>query len=170
MKQKLEIDLQTAERQLDRTHGFFSRIDSKVSALLAINTGQIAIAALNLRWDDFQKLYIQISFLVFFLLVVASIYWLYAASYPNLKGGVRSLIYFAEIARMKEQDFVSKYGALSETELKEDVLRQIHRNSEIVHSKFLNLKRATTAILISSIPWTVLILYSSLLHSRAVAP
>jgi Family of unknown function (DUF5706) len=170
MKQKSVVNLETAERQLDRTHSFFSRIDNKVSALLAISTGQFAIVALNLRSDDFLQIYIQVAFLIFFILASFSIYWLYLATYPNLKGGVRSLTFFAEIARMKEQDFVSTYSSLDEDALKEDIIRQIHRNSEIVNSKFDNLKRATTAIIISSIPWLVLILYSSILHSKAVTP
>jgi hypothetical protein len=43
-----------AERQLDRVLSFFPRVDAKASFLFALDTGLLALLALNLRQDDFR--------------------------------------------------------------------------------------------------------------------
>ena len=44
----------TAEKQLDRVLSFFPRVDAKGSFLFALDTGLLALLALNLQTEDFR--------------------------------------------------------------------------------------------------------------------
>ncbi|MER9390176.1 Pycsar system effector family protein [Mesorhizobium sp. M0435] len=159
-----EIGLEVAERQLDRIMGFFPRIDSKVSALFAIVSGQVAFAAVNLTIDDLKTWWVGAPAFVFLASVAWTIINLYLCAFPHLKGGHTSLVYFKEIAKLTEADYLQKYGALDEGALKRDVMGQVWRNSEIVALKYDYLKQATLAVMFSILPWFLLLLGTSYVH------
>src|SRR3982750_1395889 len=95
-----KLSVEAYERQLDRIQSFHPRLDAKVSALFAVASGQIAVAALNLSANDLKNWWITVP-LVFFLLVIGvTLINLYRCAYPHLDGGHRSLIYFKEIAAL----------------------------------------------------------------------
>lgn len=160
------IGLEVAERHLDRLLAFFPRIDSKASALLAITFAQIGVAALNLEANDFTKWWIT-GPAVFFGLTVASVMLnLYRCAYPHLEGGHGSLIYFKEIAKLRESEFVDRFKAVSQTNFMSDLAGQIWRNAEVLSCKYRYLKYATIGAILSLIPWTVLVTSTSLTHWR----
>ncbi|MBZ9940164.1 DUF5706 domain-containing protein [Mesorhizobium sp. BR1-1-13] len=153
-----------AERQLDRIMNFFPRIDSKVSALFAIVSGQVAFAAINITIDDLKSWWIAIPAIVFVICIVWSIGNLYRCTFPHLTGGHASLVYFKEIAKLTEAGFVDRYLSLNEETLRRDVIGQIWRNSEIVALKYDYLKQATVATMVALLPWALLLLGTSLVH------
>ncbi|MGF7152531.1 Pycsar system effector family protein [Novosphingobium gossypii] len=162
------ISLEVYERQLDRTLNFFPRIDSKVTALLAVVAAQIAIAAVNTKWGDLRVGTLAIP-LALFLLSAAYVYvQLYRCTYPHLTGGQRSLVYFNEIAQLREADFVSQYSKLTEDDLKFDIGGQIWRNAEILKCKYGFLKTATIGTLIGTIPWAFFLMWGSILHGELI--
>jgi hypothetical protein len=161
-----ELELEVYERQLDRIHSFFPRIDTKVSALFAISSGQVAIATLNLTPNDLKHWWIAITFVVFLIAVIVVFVNLYRCSYPHLKGGNSSLIYFNEIAKLREAEYIEKFGTLTVNNLKSDLSGQIWRNSEIVSLKYGYLKLATVAAILSVIPWTIFLTATSVFHAR----
>lgn len=158
------IDVETHERQLDRVQAFFPRIDAKVSALFAISAGQIAIAVLNLTVDDLKLWWIVAPLAIFLACAVYVFVHLYLCTYPHLKGGNSSLVYFGEIAKLREVEYIERYSALTKDELKADLSGQIWRNSEIAACKYRYLKNATIAAMLSLIPWTLFLLSTSLSH------
>lgn len=158
--------LEFYERQLDRINAFYPRLDAKVSALFAIASGQLAVAALNLSANDLELWWITIP-LAFFLIAISwALINLYRCAYPHLDGGQNSLIYFKEIAALRETDFINQLTATDEATLKSDVAGQIWRNSEIVNCKYRYLKSATIAAMLSLLPWSVLLASTSLTHLR----
>lgn len=158
------LDLQTCERQLDRIQAFIPRLDTKVSALFAIETGQIAIAALNLMIGDLKVWWVVTPLLLFLSAAAFVFFNLYRCTYPHLNGGHSSLIYFNEIAELREAEYVQRFGALTKSEFKSDVTAQIWRNAEIACLKYGYLKQATIAAMLSLLPWTALLLATSLAH------
>ena len=158
--------LEVAERQLALIQSFFPRIDSKVSALFAIMSAQIAIVALNVSAEDIIQWYIGLTLTVFLLVAAAAYVFLYRCSYPHLEGGRNSLVYFAEIAKLRETEFVRDYLAVSVASLAEDVTGQIWRNSQIVDCKFKFLKLATQFAMFSLLPWTFVLIATSYSHGR----
>jgi Family of unknown function (DUF5706) len=158
--------LSTAETHLDRTHAFFPRIDSKFSVLLAMGLAECAVLLLNLSPGDFALWYINVPICVFAFLVSAMLAKLYHCAFPHLDGGERSLVYFAEIAKLEEAKFIAEYTSITHDALLRDLTAQIWRNSEIVSVKFKALKTATMLLLLSLLPWATALCATSLTHNR----
>lgn len=158
------IGTDVAEKQLDRLLSFFPRIDSKASALLAITFAQVGVATLNLEADDFSKWWITIPALFFGLAVAWVMLNLYRCAYPHLEGGQGSLIYFQEIAKLRESEYVDRFSAMPTSDLMNDLAGQIWRNAEVLSCKYSYLKRATIGAILSLIPWAILVMGTSLTH------
>ena len=154
------------ERQLDRLLAFFPRIDSKASALLAVTFAQIGVGALNLEAKDFTKWWIAGPSAFFGLAVAWVMLNLYRCAYPHLEGGHGSLIYFNEISKLREAEFVDRFKALSQKAFIADLTGQIWRNAEVLSCKYRYLKRATIGAILSLIPWTLLVTATSLTHLK----
>ena len=158
--------LEVAERQLALVQSFIPRIDGKVSALFAICSAQLAVAALNLSANDLPKWYVTVPLAVFLVTLCITYFNLYRCAYPHLEGGHASLVYFGEIAKRRESDYISQYINISNADLLNDVAGQIWRNSEIASCKFKYLKIATQFAMISLAPWIVLLIATAFSNSR----
>lgn len=158
------IGAEAVERQLDRLMQFFPRVDNKVSALFAVTTGQVAIAALNLTSADMKIAWVYVSAALFFLCAAAVILCLYNCAYPHLDGGHGSLIYFGEIAKLREAEYSDKMKAVTADQWRQDAVCQVWRNSEILSKKYGSLKKATRLASLSVLPWGVMLLATSLQH------
>lgn len=164
-----KLSVESYEHQLEHVHHFFPRIDAKVTALFAVASGQIAVAAINLSANDLTRWWIAGPLAVFLVAIGWSMANLYRCAYPHLTGGNASLIFFGEIAKLRESDYIAKFGALDEEEYKAELAGQIWRNAEIVTMKYGYLKTATIAAMLSLIPWAVLLIATSLSHGRIPA-
>jgi hypothetical protein len=160
------LTLEFYERQLDRIGAFYPRLDAKVSALFAIASAQLAVAALNLSANDLKLWWITVPLAFFLFAICWTLINLYRCAYPHLEGGNRSLIYFKEIAALRESEYIEQLEAADQAALKEDVAGQIWRNSEIVCCKYRYLKSATIAAMLSLLPWSILLASTSLTHLR----
>ena len=169
VKKPTNLSVEHYQHQLDHVHHFFPRIDSKVTALFAVASGQIAVAAINLSANDLARWWISIPLVVFLAIICVSLGNLYRCAYPHLTGGNASLIYFGEIAKLRESEFITKFGALTEDELKSELAAQIWRNSEIVNMKYRYLRYSTIAAMLSLIPWALLLIATSLSHGAIPA-
>jgi hypothetical protein len=158
----MNISLEVAERQLDRIQSFMPRIDARVSAMFAIVSAEIAIAAVNLQIDDFKDWWVTVPAVAFFFLAFFCVAYLYRCVHPNLVGGSNSLVFFGTVANMREAEYIHKMRSISEDDYLTDVLCQVWRNSEIVAEKYRHLKMAGIAIVSSLIPWTILLLALSI--------
>lgn len=159
--------LEIAQAQLDRTQAFFPRIDGKLTGLLALALGQVAILAINLKPDDLALWYVDVLGVVFGLLIVVAGVHLFFCAAPSLKGGgEHSLYYFDSIARKTETEYVTAFTGQAEEERVKDALGQVWRNSEIVAAKFNHLSWATMLIVGAAAPWAALILSVSLAHHQ----
>jgi len=159
-----ELSQEALERQLDRLLTFFPRIDAKVSALFAVTSAQIAIAALNLTLDDLKQWWVSGAAVVFGLCAVWVIVHLYRCAYPHLEGGRSSLVYFAQIADVREAEYIRGILTVTPAAYREDIAGQIWRNAEILCCKYRFLKRATIGASFGVLPWSVLLLATSLAH------
>ena len=83
-------------------------------------------------------------------------------AFPTLRGGHKSLIYFREIARRTESNFIDEFVEQEEGARIKDLLGQVWRNSCILTSKFDSLKWAFILVALAIIPWaTAVALFSS---------
>jgi hypothetical protein len=141
--------------QLTLVLSFFARVDAKLSVVLAVDTGMIAVLGTdappvrNFSW-------LMLIFAgVTILLLGLSIFFLYRGAFPSLKGGQASLVYFREIANRTEHKFIEAFKAQGDEQYVTDLLGQVWRNSEILKIKFDSLKIAFTLLALAIVPWIV---------------
>lgn len=134
--------------------GFFGRVESKASVVLALDTGMLAVLAANVPSPKYFE-WKMIFAIVPVILIGVSYWFLFRISFPDLKGGTSSLIYFREIAKRTEHKFIEEFKALDESAYINDLLGQVWRNSEILSKKFDLLRAAFVLMLWAVIPWLV---------------
>jgi hypothetical protein len=151
-----------ARDQLSLVLSFFSRVDAKASALLAIYTGMLAL--LTSKAPPFTTMPVLSYALAGATVAMlgGSLWFLYRVAFPSLDGGHQSLIYFREIARRTETKFIDAFRAEEEESRVKDLLGQVWRNSCILTAKFDALKWAFILMALAIIPWaTTVALFSS---------
>lgn len=144
----------SAKDQLNRLLTFFPRIETKASLLLAIDTGMLAILVSN-AWVSIYREWLVVFPGLVLALVGASIWCLYHSAFPRLHGGESSLLYFREIARRTENNFIKEFTDQSEEDYVRDLLGQVWRNSEILRQKFDYLKYAFILSALAIVPWVI---------------
>jgi hypothetical protein len=128
--------LEAASTQLDRVLGFFPRVETKISALFAVDVAMLALLAINASAKDGSVWYLALFYGLAVLALGVSIWFLYQASFPRLEGGGNSLVYFKEIARRTEASYIKEMRGCEVDHFADDVLGQVWRNSEILTAKF----------------------------------
>jgi hypothetical protein len=154
------VSLEATERQFDRIQAFFPRIDSKVSSIFAIASGELAVASfMSLKNLHFWWMLLPGS--LFLAAIAWTVYNLYRCTFPSLGRSADSLIYFNEIKQLKRDVFVERFLSASEEDLKRDFVLQTWQTSVIAAKKFAYLKQATLAAMLSLIPWAALLIAST---------
>lgn len=157
-----------AQAQLDRVLAFFPRMEAKASFLFATNIAMLAIALSNLNYNDILTWYVVLPLVVALFCAASAIFHVGAVVRPNLSGGRSSLVYFGSVCNFPEHEYVAQFSALSETDLESELLRQAHRNSEILWEKFSAVSKAMFWTTISVLPWSIFLLISSVHNSQMV--
>jgi len=148
----MPTDRKEARDQLTLVLSFFSRVDAKASALLAIDTGMLAVLTSKAPPVTAISTMTYVLSGITVLMLAGSLFFLYRVAFPALKGE-RSLIYFRTIAGMPEHDFIHSFAAENEDSRVKDLLCQVWRNSVILTAKFDALKRAFILMALAVIPW-----------------
>ena len=155
------LPIEMLERQFDRVQALFPRIDSKINAIFAIVSGQIALASLAISGEEWRHLDILIPAALFIVAIGLTLYDLYRCTFPHVKRGGRSLVYFEEYASVSEPEAVRAVSATDLEEFRRDLVIQTWRTSKIAAQKFYYLKRASFSALLSLVPWFWLLAASS---------
>ena len=149
--------VQAAWNQLNLVLGFFPRVDTRLSAVLALDLGMLAIA--GGRWSSHDASWWVIACAVAFALpIFLSFYYLWDAIVPDRRGGTNSLVFFRSIASLQESEFRGRYMNLSSAKLACDLLEQAWRNSKVLECKFTALRNACIAMAIGVPPWVWLLM------------
>jgi hypothetical protein len=157
-----EVTLEVLERQFDRIQFLFTRVDAKVNAVLAIASGQIAIASVGVAGGNWKQLSLLFPAVLFLISMTLTMINLYRCTFPEVKrGGGDSLVYFAQIARLGREKYVQRAVGCSIDEWKKDVAIQTWKTAHIAQRKFKYLKQATIFSLASLVPWTWLLILST---------
>jgi hypothetical protein len=141
-----------ARDQLTLILSFFSRVDAKASALLAINTAMLGVLASKAPALATLSTFIYGLAGSTLALITVSLWFLYRVAFPALDGGQQSLIYFREVAKRTETAFVDAFSQQDAGLRVKDLLGQVWRNSCILTAKFDALKRAFIFMALAIIP------------------
>lgn len=149
--------ISAAWQQLHLVLSFFSRVDTKLSVVLGINLGMLAMLAGRIPGVEGISPLIAILGIVFFTSLTLSFWHIWWGYFPDLRGGTGSLVFFRPISKMSESEFRAAIANRRLDELEADILSQCWRNSKILACKFSSLRSAYVAALISIAPWLGLI-------------
>jgi|GEM_PF-1136351 len=161
--------LEAADRQHLLVQSFFARIDSKVSALFAVATGELAVVCLNVTAQTVTTWWTAIPLALTISLLVATVVYLYKCAFPHLDGGHGSLIYFAEVAKRTEAGFLGEWKQASGEKLIDDMIAQVWANSVIVNKKYRFLRFASISLASSLVPLGMYLGGASFLLSKMIA-
>jgi hypothetical protein len=148
---KTRIDI--TKDQLNRTLAFFARVDGKASVLLAVDTAMLGVLAGNAPALSEFTWYMAIAAVATGLLLGVSLWNVYKEAFPKLDSAKGSLIYFREISKRTENQFVEEFLRQSDEAYLKDMLGQVWRNSEILTMKFNHTRVAFNCVALSILPW-----------------
>jgi hypothetical protein len=143
------------EKGLEQVSDWIRAADGKIGTLLAMDAAMvgtlIAIAGRPGGWTQWTGYWIALgsTALLSSLLMVAF------ATFPQLSGRAKSLIFFGDVASLTLSDYATRIANRTRRKYLDDLTGQCHRNSEIAVRKYLWIRRATLALLIGVIPWLV---------------
>jgi hypothetical protein len=154
-----------AEKLLNLVLGFFPRADAKASFLFALDSGLLGFLAINVRPEDFRTWFLILPGATAVLTIAAGLWFVFHCSFPALRGGTDSLIYFREIARRTEATFVHEFTKRNDEDHTRDLLGQVWRNSEILTAKYDAIKIAFILTGVALLPWTLFLALAAVVHS-----
>jgi Family of unknown function (DUF5706) len=155
-----DVSLEATERQFDRIQAFFPRIDSKVSSIFAIASGELAVASF-MSLKNLHSWWMLVPGGLFLAAIGWTVYNLYRCTFPSLDRSADSLVYFNEIVQLDREVFIERFLGASEDQLKRDFALQTWQTSCIAAKKFAYLKQATLAAMLSLVPWAALLVAST---------
>lgn len=154
-----------AEANLQRKLDWVGRHDNRVVIITGIVIAMLGIlssaCASITSWTCFK-------YAIFFVtggLLLTSLILLYYSQFPKISSPNSSLIFFKTIAKLTFSDFKNQSHARTKQEYLDDLLFQIHRNSQILEKKFSNLRLAMLFLGLSLVPWLIAI-YTSQLYFK----
>lgn len=151
-----KVDAAAAKNQLDLVLSFFPRIDAKFSVVLGLDIGMLGVLAAKVPNPVFavptMTWYVIAGFVV---ALVFSLLQLYRGSYPNVKGGEDSVIFFRYIAKQTEHKFIESFKAMTTDQLGDELLGQAWRNARILDQKIAALKWAYIFMAVAVVPWAL---------------
>lgn len=158
----IQTKISRAELNLQRKLEWVSRYDTRiifVAGTAIAMLGVLANATGQIKCWDVKEV---IVFVAAFILQGLSLIFVYFSQRPIVLAPNKSLLFFGTIGKMTFSDFSTKFRNYTEENYFEDLLHQIHINSQILNKKFSNLKHALFCIALSIIPWGIAIYLSKL--------
>lgn len=136
------MNIEQAEKVLNRQLEWIKTADSKVAPLFAIDIAMLGVlSSLIASYSSWDKWTIGLT--VFSVAIIGlSIIFLALVVFPQTDGPKGSYIFFGDIAERNEADYISSFKTLSDDELIQDFISQAHRNAEIVSQKYKYIKYA----------------------------
>ncbi len=159
-------DIDAIQRQMDRVLGFFPRIEARINGLFGVNTVILAIGALNVASPDLNLWFVSVPGVFAMAGLMMSYAFLYRANFPDVNGGQGSLVYFAEIQKRTEANYLAELTACSNERFREDLVAQIWRNSQILCAKYVFVRYAIVATTLSLLPFFIFLAVTASIHSR----
>jgi len=148
-----EKRLAAARDQLNLILGFFARVDTKLSVVLGVDLGMLGLLSTKAPEMQYITSSAWLAATLFLIAVGMSLTHLYQGSFPNVRGGEDSLVFFREIAKLEGAKYVDAFSALSADDLARDLLSQSWRNAVILKEKFHHLRWAYIFMAWGIGPW-----------------
>lgn len=150
-----EDTVSAVERTLDILLRWIGRFDAKAAFVFGIGTAMLGVLAPVSSLTEVQPLETYALVLTSGIVVSASLLLTYLATFPQIKGPSRSLLFFWTIARYSRDEYRETVLRRTPTEYLADLISQCHRNAEILRKKFERLRLSYILLFFGVILWTI---------------
>lgn len=149
--------IEKAETNL-RTHlEWVGRYDTKISFVTVISIGMLGVMIDKISSSEDLNIYTSLILVATTLLLLLSLLFIYLGQYPHIESKNNSIIFFKTISEMKVDEFIKQFKNTSDEDYLNDTLFQVHINAELLTKKFIFFKRSLVFLLLSIIPWVILL-------------
>lgn len=156
----IENKITQAEENLQRKLEWIGRHDSRTVFITGIIIAMLGLlASASSKIENWTFLLYAIFGLAALLLFI-SLFFIYKTQYPKTFSSNTSLNYFGTIADMKFDEFKRRTKQATDEDYFDDLLCQIHNNSQILKMKFQFLKISLIFLGVAVIPWLISIYVS----------
>lgn len=156
----IDSKINQAETNLQRKLEWVGRHDGRtvfVTGIIIAMLGILASSSSKITvWTFWEYLTLGMTALLLF----ASLLFIYKSQYPKTFSANTSLNYFGTIAEMKFDEFRQRTRQATNEEYFDDLLCQIHINSQVLRLKFRFLKISLILLGVAVIPWLISIYFS----------
>lgn len=150
----LGAQLQAAEQRLDRLLDWIGRSDTKFSFVFGVAAAMLGFLSTSAPVGSLSGVTVFFA-LASVALLGTTLCFVYRGTYPRTRGPKGSLIYFDSIAGQDSETYRERFLECDTADHLNDVLDQIHCNSEILSNKFVELQRAYGCLLAALAPWAL---------------
>lgn len=157
-----------AEKNLQRQIEWVSRAETRTSLILGITVGMLGYSTSLMPAQSQWSCLLAVTFLGASALQICCLFFLFKTQFPQVLAPKPSLVFFGEITKLSLDDFREQSKIQNDEGYLDDLLAQIHRNSEIVTGKFRYLSYAMKCLLIGAVLWFPAIYLAQTLN-RAVS-
>lgn len=142
------------EQILDRQITWISGADSKAAVILPVCIAMIGAIAAVSPTDSCAWNVISIGLTAISLgLLVSSVLFLGATTFPRTSGPEGSLIYFGGISSKPLESYRDDVLSLTTIQYTEDLINQAHRNAQIAEAKHAAIKKSIALLYLAVLPW-----------------
>lgn len=138
---------------LERTLASIGAAEVKLSVIITINLAMLA--GLGGAFISFQAtqgwhllFFIEASIGIFVSLICCALVLI-----PRLQGPERSFIFFGRVGRRPQKDYFTEFTQAGEDAILNDLIAQIHINSQIACKKYNWIRTSIICSLLSILPW-----------------
>jgi phosphoglycerol transferase MdoB-like AlkP superfamily enzyme len=156
----IDSKISQAETNLQRKLEWVGRHDSKIVFVTGIIIAMLGLLASASSKIDNWNFWLYVVFGVTALLLFVCLFFVYKSQYPKTFSSNTSLNYFGTIAELKFDEFKRRTKQATDDEYLDDLLCQIHINSQVLKLKFRFLKISLILLGASVIPWLICLYFS----------
>ena len=146
------LDVTALENNLERQIGWVRASESRLSLVLPLSTVLFGVIAAKL--DQIPDGFTMVLGASWISLALVSLSIIFAAisTFPRTNGPSDSIVFFGSMARESYVAYLDKIENIDGESYRADLIRQIHRNSEIAANRYQWIKYSMVALL-SSFPF-----------------
>ncbi len=156
----IDSKISQAETNLQRKLEWVGRHDSKIVFVTGIIIAMLGLLASSSSKIDNWTFWLYVVFGVTALMLFISLFFIYKSQYPKTFSSNKSLNYFGTIAELKFTEFKRRTKEATDDEYLDDLLCQIHINSQVLKLKFRFLKISLILLGSCVIPWLICLYFS----------
>lgn len=147
------LDEAKLEQNLDRQIGWVRASETRLSLILPLGTALFGVIAAKL--DKVPNCWCAVFWASWISLCLVAISILFAAIsiFPRTRGPADSVVFFGAIATDSASRYADRIDSIDGASYRADLIRQIHRNSEIAATRYLWMKHSMVALLMSFPFW-----------------